>query len=889
MYAQNQTINWNFGNKAALNFNGGRVAVLSDSEMNTPAGSASISDKLGNLLFYTNGQTVWNKEHQIMENGDALTGETAINQTAIIIPKPGSEEVFYIFSTRINPSTSGSLISEGVYYALVEISDNFPLGKVLSNFNFLRDSSTERITAVHHKDGNAIWLITFGREPGDSNGPYNTFLMYKIDDTTINSPIKFVVTETKSSNGAMKASPNGKLIAVADYSDQFVYLYNFNNETGAVTENSTLFTDTALNQPKSPYGIAFSRNSKILYYSGLVGSATASINQYVIENPFPDDPIYSQKKELFASSGIQFGGLQLANDGKIYVAIFNEEMNTSASSNKLGVINSPENLGFDAQYNHNSLNISTGTSNKGLPNFIQSYFASRIDAENKCVGADFSFSAESFANITAINWDFGDGNTSLDPSPNHRYLNSGDYLVTATLSVAGNEVIVTKTIFVYSLPSLLEDQELIECAEDTTGITNFNLFNINDKISANSSSEEFVFYRSFNDLTLDNPIPNPEDYTNQTPNQRIFVRARNENGCESNTSFFLRAQFVQLDPIEDFYACENSDNINNDDQGMFNLIEIREQINTALNLASTSTLSFYGSFENAKLKNEAFRGFITSSTTTIWARVDDSLLGCNGIQSFNIIVNNTPNINLAEMYEICYDTTLNPPTIISAEASNSRYEWLDENNIVISTQQNFSLTQTGEYTHIAYTTQNGMECSNSKTFQVTIKESPVFSGIIVNTETENMTLDVSVFGNSSYQFSLDNTTFFGSGTQHLFNNVTPGVVTVYVRDINNCEPPIQTETSIIGFPNFFTPNNDGYNDVWSVKGATPTFFSTIDIIIFNRFGVVLHQITNTNSEGWNGDYEGIALPSGEYWYRANLIDYNGKTIQKTGNFSLLRP
>ena len=49
IYSQSQTNHWNFGNKAALNFNNGTVNVLNDSEMDTPAGSASISDKLGNL------------------------------------------------------------------------------------------------------------------------------------------------------------------------------------------------------------------------------------------------------------------------------------------------------------------------------------------------------------------------------------------------------------------------------------------------------------------------------------------------------------------------------------------------------------------------------------------------------------------------------------------------------------------------------------------------------------------------------------------------------------------------------------------------------------------------------------------------------------------------
>ena len=160
---------------------------------------------------------------------------------------------------------------------------------------------------------------------------------------------------------------------------------------------------------------------------------------------------------------------------------------------------------------------------------------------------------------------------------------------------------------------------------------------------------------------------------------------------------------------------------------------------------------------------------------------------------------------------------------------------------------------------------------------------------MLNTETENITIDITLIGDSNYQFSLDNNIFIGNGINHTFNYVNPGIVTVYVKDINNCEPPIQTNISVIGFPSFFTPNSDGNNEVWSVKGATTNFFSKIDITIFNRYGVILHKINNINPQGWDGNYKGLALPSGEYWYKANLIDLNGKIINKSGNFSLLRP
>lgn len=99
-FAKGETNFWNFGNKAALEFNLGDLQTLSNSSMETPFGSSSISDINGNLLFYTNGETVWNKNHQVMENGTGLAGQPDNTQPTIIIPKPGSKEIYYVFTTR---------------------------------------------------------------------------------------------------------------------------------------------------------------------------------------------------------------------------------------------------------------------------------------------------------------------------------------------------------------------------------------------------------------------------------------------------------------------------------------------------------------------------------------------------------------------------------------------------------------------------------------------------------------------------------------------------------------------------------------------------------------------------------------------------------------------
>ena len=97
------------------------------------------------------------------------------------------------------------------------------------------------------------------------------------------------------------------------------------------------------------------------------------------------------------------------------------------------------------------------------------------------------------------------------------------------------------------------------------------------------------------------------------------------------------------------------------------------------------------------------------------------------------------------------------------------------------------------------------------------------------------------------------------------------------------------QLSVIQFPKFFTPNGDGKNDTWAVKGANKTFYPNSSINIFNRFGKLVAQVP-IDSQGWNGHFNGKVLPSDDYWYNIQLIpaDTTKEPILKKGHFSLLR-
>jgi gliding motility-associated-like protein len=107
-----------------------------------------------------------------------------------------------------------------------------------------------------------------------------------------------------------------------------------------------------------------------------------------------------------------------------------------------------------------------------------------------------------------------------------------------------------------------------------------------------------------------------------------------------------------------------------------------------------------------------------------------------------------------------------------------------------------------------------------------------------------------------------------------------------VRDKNNCGTA-QIEVSVIGFPKFFTPNNDGYNDTWSILGVDENFYSNSKIYIFDRFGKLITSI-QPESDGWNGFFNGEQLPATDYWFTAELIDNLGNIRTRKGHFSLIR-
>src|SRR6185295_5716086 len=89
LYAQHEANNWYFGYYAGMNFSGGSPVAFTNGSLISDEGCSTISDNAGNLLFYTNGENVWDRNHQLMPNGAGLLGQTSVTQSCLIVKRPG--------------------------------------------------------------------------------------------------------------------------------------------------------------------------------------------------------------------------------------------------------------------------------------------------------------------------------------------------------------------------------------------------------------------------------------------------------------------------------------------------------------------------------------------------------------------------------------------------------------------------------------------------------------------------------------------------------------------------------------------------------------------------------------------------------------------------------
>lgn len=337
--------NWFFGANVGLSFADGTAVQIASPALSTFEGAAAYSNPLtGELLMYTDGVRIWNARHQLMSNGRELRGNGSSTQSALIMPRTCN--TFYVFTVD-----AGSYASEddwGVNYSIVDMNLDNGFGDVTDVKNVLLQAPTaEKLTAAIHANGRDFWIIAHGINN-------NTFYAWKVDSEGIDDPVVSKVgvnigAEGFSTIGALKASHDGRRLAMATYNTNVVEIFDFDNASGVISNPGRLRSIVLA------YGLEFSPDNSKLY----VGSALAAgINFKLAQFDLTAGSIEDIRNSVYSLSRVrsQIGGLQLGPDGKIYVVL--------SDAFDMGVIHQPDRAGAGADFVERQLRFSGGARNR---------------------------------------------------------------------------------------------------------------------------------------------------------------------------------------------------------------------------------------------------------------------------------------------------------------------------------------------------------------------------------------------------------------------------------------------------------------------------------------------------------------------------------------------
>lgn len=875
-YSQNQASNWFFGENAGINFNvaSNSVSALINGQLNTREGCASISDREGNFLFYTDGSTIWNKNHEIMMNGTGLFGDASSTQSAIILPKPGDPNIYFVFTVD-DVSFEDEIL--GLNYSVVDLKLDGGLGAVRQkNINLLSKCS-EKLTAVLKDcESESLWIVTFASEDGTQE-IYNTYHAFEVSTFGVNNnSVKstFPSLNITDGRGYLKLSPDGKLMASANVKDGML-LYDFDANSGVVSNERRLIINSSSN---FPYGVEFSPNSKLLYVNSSNDFFNPELNSP--ENHFCtlsqfdlSQTFINNSETILDQRQLYRGALQLGPDGKIYRAL-------SSTYNDglpfLGVIDNPNAVGVAANYIHNGISLGNTKSAQGLPPFISSFFNSEIDiikngdssiSLSLCEGDIYTLAADDILGAT-YEWS-RDGIPLSEDDFDLEITISGEYKVIVTVSDEECPSEGQAFVTFYPFPESIS-HSLLQCEVDGI-LDGLTVYNLEDSKSIFTDGKDYLSTKFYTDSTRLIEITDLIFYNTQSP-QTIYVTVTNDlSGCSGDSELILGISNTNIDNVNFPSVCDN-DGVE-DGIYRFNLEDIDPYFLDKV--PAGSKINYYRSIEDASLEQNILRSpFANTSqySQTIYARAENDN-NCYGIGEVLLTINPLPNIETEILNFYCLnrfpETTTLDAGITNDSTTNYSFLWSTG-----ETTENIEINSPGIY-KVEVTNANG--CSKIRTITVESSNIASFNSppYLVKDLSSNNMISVFVSGQGTYQYALFNekeqSFYRGFQNNNIFENVFPGVYTIFVKDIKNDCGIIDISVSVVGFPKFFTPNNDGFNDFWQVYGVSEMFQQDSKILIFNRFGKLIKQL-DPLGPGWDGTFNGTRLQSDDYWFSVTLQD-----------------
>lgn len=415
------------------------------------------------------------------------------------------------------------------------------------------------------------------------------------------------------------------------------------------------------------------------------------------------------------------------------------------------------------------------------------------------------------------------------------------------------------------------------------GISLFNLNEAIDQITGGSANREVLFFEDVLDAqNQSGAITSPQTYQNTQQNQQLFVTVIDENsGC---------FRIVTLDLDVSTTSANDAILSNCDDDGIedgfttFDLSDADAQIVNGL--GANLSVAYYETLENALAEVNQITTYTNTTASTqgddiLYARVEDNSNQCFGINQVALYLDPLPTLEEQEDYFLCtnqINIQINAGLLSSENPADYMFFWTHSGE----TTQTVSVTQAGNYEVSITNIATG--CFRERTIEVNSSSPAVIQDIQIQDASTNNSVTIVVEGIGVYEYAIEiNNVLSIYQDSPTFTNVPAGFHTVYVRDKNGCPPITTAPISVIGFPGYFSPNGDSFNDTWNIEGLPSELQSSTFIYIFDRYGKLLKQII-PGGNGWDGTFNGRQMPSSEYWYKVQLGD--GRLL--TGSFSLIR-
>ena len=704
-YSQKQANIWYFGQNAGIDFNFTPPKALLDGELSTLEGCSTFSDANGNLLFYSDGITVWDKNHDIMTYtdgslGNNLLGDPSAAQSGMIIPKPLSDSIYYLFTVTDNNS------SKGFNYYTIDMSLNGGSGQLIdensdgSFFVELQGGNwTEKVAAVKGQDCNTFWVVTAFN---------NNFYSYLVDSNGVDStPIISNVSTRVDERGYLKLSPDGTKLAVANQGPEEAILYNFNSLTGEVI-NDEIFVVGGFPGDGQPYGAEFSVDSKKLYIST------------VSDFRFPNAPPVDYKLFYFdltatnipdskfliheqIGGSIEYpeggfrGAIQLGPDGKIYATIPTTYAQPAGFATFLDVIENPTAEAADIIFTKDAIDLDGRLSTQGLPPFISSLLLpidisddSGTTINNQdlkyCIGDNVTFvitdpDVIAGGSTPAFEWSFDDGTTttvisSLDSLEllNLTTANNGTYTLKIELTNSCGDITEYNAIFnieVFEPAIASTPDDINRCDTDRDGFIEFDLAaEQNSTIlssfdpSVDLTAFEVIYYNDEDEANTGG-VSIPNLYTNQAAfiEETIYARVQNiaaPNTCFAITSFKLKVTDIPTptQPTE-YRVCDDTTSAGGATDGVSSfLLNTKDaEILTGVTNPSDYYISYHTDILDAQTSStsnaiDKDTDYPVTNSQTVYVRVENiANADCNAISddsvgstftSFELIVDATP-------------------------------------------------------------------------------------------------------------------------------------------------------------------------------------------------------------------------------------------------------